>query len=592
MIPPMKAIAATLTARRWRCVAFIVLGGSLLLAARGQPSLLNHLPGGPTSTAASDDPSDPLGTGSDFGRFNRGFGSGNYPRGDYPDFYLPRPLLVYFPPIVPRLDSHVDLPSMFEARKPAPAELAAYVNEPFYAPLSTRLAENALTVRQRQRVEAYLASKLRLQNELRSRLAEFAGADSAVRQRAYADLARTEDPQIDELEQMAQQLRVDLIRGEFFQRSVDWNDNRHWRLGTSHFNSAIDAMAAQFQVMRGAAFYQSGFLPAQRRLLLEVSMELGEMPVKNLDSAEPADGTTPTDTNPPLFFSPETSRIHLPVDLPPDLADKIAKYEQDKSELKRELHDSVYREDTAYFGFAKTHVAATLSQQQETRIAALEMLAEEIRRGLADLPHQPHPPDAPDVSPALAERIALFLQHKLAVQKDLVVLLTNARRDLEIQRIGYTKTADGKYTLNLGIRPADRNSEKMKKLQDNFAAFNRSAAIRSAALAKELIVIRQDVASQINAGTGPGGEKAIDRFLAEYADTIEARDDWELYHDYRVAVLEPGLSPQQRRLLYDAALVDLGMPLPGLEHGPVESDIDRRPLYSGGPNPFPGLGMR
>ncbi len=470
-------------------------------------------------------------------------------------------------------------------------ELAPFVNEPFYAPLSTRLSENTLSAKQRQRLDAYLTAKLRLQNELRSRLAELTGADLAVRQREYAALARTEDPQIDELEQAAQQLRVDLIHGEFLQNNVDWNNNRQWHLGNSSFRSSIDAMAAQFQVMRSAAYYQNGFNPAQRRLLLEVSMELGEMPVRSMDSSEPADGTTPTDTNPPLFFSPETSRIHLPLDLPQDLADKIAKYEQDKSELKKELRDSVYREDTAYFAFARTHASTALSQQQQPRIAALENLAEEIRRSLANLPNQPHPPEPPKLPPDLAARIDTFLQDKLAMQKELLVLLENARRTIAIQRIGYGKTAEGKYALTLAIRPWDRTPEKIKKLQDDFIAFNRGAALRSVALTKQLTDIRQDVGHLIGAGAGPGGEKAIDRFLAECTDTIEARADWDLYRDYRTAVLEPGLSPEQRRLLYDAALVDLRLPLPSLERGPIEAEADRRPVYSAIPDPmmaFPG----
>lgn len=581
----MHALAAILSTRRRRCLAFALLGAGLKLTVYSQtpdPGAaappVSHLPGADNqaATPANGAVTDPNDDGYNLGRFNRGFGSRNFPRSDFSDFNLPQPLLIYFPPTAPRLGAHVDLPSMFEARKPAPAELAPFVNEPFYAPLSTRLAGNILSARQRQRLDAYLAAKLQLQNELRSHLSDLAGADSAERQREYAVLARTEDPAIDALEQTAQQLRVDLIRGEFFQTNVDWNNARAWRLGNTSFRSALDAIAAQYQVMRSAAVYQNGFQPAQRRLLLEVSMELGDMPVQNMDSAEPADGTTPTDTNPPLFFSPETSRVHLPLDLPPDLAEKIAKYEQDKSALKKELRDNVYREDTAYFAFARTRAAAALSQQQQIRIAALENLAEEIRRGLANLPNPPHPPEPPDLPPALADRITAFLHDKLTVQKDLALLLADARRTLEIQRIGYTKTPQGKYLLNLSIRPSEHSAEKLKMLQDNFAAFNRTAGARSAALEKDLAIIRRDVASLLSSSHAPAGDKAIDRFLSECADTIEARQDWDLYRDYRIAVLEPGLSPPQRRLLYDAALVDLGLPLPGLEHGPVESDIARR----------------
>jgi hypothetical protein len=41
-----------------------------------------------------------------------------------------------------------------------------------------------------------------------------------------------------------------------------------------------------------------------------------------------------------------------------------------------------------------------------------------------------------------------------------------------------------------------------------------------------------------------------------------------LYTDYNVAVFQPGLSPEQRRLLFAAALQKLGLPLPGGELQP------------------------
>jgi len=567
----MHAIAAIPGSRTRRCLALAVIGAGLGISATGQTQTR---PNAPTNLPGNDD-------AGRAGQYNRGFDSDPGLNSTYREFDRPVPLPIYFPPVAPRLQTHVDPPSIFEARKPAPAEIAPFVNEPFYAPLASRLAGDVLSRRQRQRLDAYLAAKLRLQNELRTHLAELATADSATRQREYAALAATENPQIDELERAAQQLRVDLINGEFYQANVDWNDSRDWRLGSSRFRSAIDAMTAQFQAMQSAAFYQKGLLPAQRRLLLEVGTELGEMPVHPPDSGELATGTTPTDTNPPLFFSPETSRVILPGDLPSDLADKVASYEREKSALKKELGDAVIRMDGAYFGFARNHASSVLAQQQQSRLATLEDLAEEIRRGLASLPNQPHPPEAPAIPPALTARITAFLRDKAAVRKDLAVLLLDARRNLDVQRINYSKTADGKYALNLSIRPAGQDQPKLKKLQENFAAFNRSAALRSAALEKELAVIRDDVSGVLDKGDGPGGDKAVTRFLSECADALEQREDWELYRDYRTAVLEPGLSPQQRRLLYDAALVDLNLPLPALERAPRESEIDRRPFDGG-----------
>jgi hypothetical protein len=40
---------------------------------------------------------------------------------------------------------------------------------------------------------------------------------------------------------------------------------------------------------------------------------------------------------------------------------------------------------------------------------------------------------------------------------------------------------------------------------------------------------------------------------------------WDKYRDYQAAVLMPGLSAGQRRLLFDAAVEQLDLPLPSGE---------------------------
>jgi hypothetical protein len=350
----------------------------------------------------------------------------------------------------------------------------------------------------------------------------------------------------------------------------------------------VDAISAQFQVMQSATFYQKGFLPSQRRLLREVAMELGELPVTPPESAEQAADVAPapTDANPLLFFSPETARLRLPIDLPQDLADLIARYEREKSALKKELRDVVYLEDTAYFSFVRTHAATILAQQQTARIAALENLAEEIRRGLAALPNQPQPPARPDAPPVLVAHIEAFIQEKLAVQKSLIQLLVEARNSIEIDRVISLRGADGKFTLSISVSPFGRDEAKLRKIQADFATFSEHSATQSVVLRTELLAIRRDAASIIGAPAGDAGEKAIDHYLTDTADAIEDGQDWRQYGDYRIAVLEPGLSPAQRRLLFDAALVDLNLPLPGLEQSPVRPEGRRRSFSANSPSPY------
>jgi hypothetical protein len=48
-----------------------------------------------------------------------------------------------------------------------------------------------------------------------------------------------------------------------------------------------------------------------------------------------------------------------------------------------------------------------------------------------------------------------------------------------------------------------------------------------------------------------------------------ARETASVYRDYRVALFQPGLSPEQRRLLFDGVMEQLELPLPRGELQPV-----------------------
>jgi hypothetical protein len=54
----------------------------------------------------------------------------------------------------------------------------------------------------------------------------------------------------------------------------------------------------------------------------------------------------------------------------------------------------------------------------------------------------------------------------------------------------------------------------------------------------------------------------MDLLLRNFATQFSQQETWQRYRDYDTAVYEPGLSPEQRRLLYADALVQLDLPLP------------------------------
>ena len=57
------------------------------------------------------------------------------------------------------------------------------------------------------------------------------------------------------------------------------------------------------------------------------------------------------------------------------------------------------------------------------------------------------------------------------------------------------------------------------------------------------------------------GTSGIEVLLVEFAYAFGQQERWERYADYETAVLQPGLSPEQRRLLFGAALTSLDLPL-------------------------------
>ena len=80
--------------------------------------------------------------------------------------------------------------------------------------------------------------------------------------------------------------------------------------------------------------------------------------------------------------------------------------------------------------------------------------------------------------------------------------------------------------------------------------------------------IRRDLADYARThpdqATGlPADPDALLRQFNEAAERFQSIGRQEaIYGNYRIAMLEPGLSPEQRRLLFNAALVGLAQPLP------------------------------
>ncbi len=457
-----------------------------------------------------------------------------------------RPTFIFFPPLPPPLDRPVShVAQALPPRLAPPPELAAYVDEPFYPPLSVRLSHRDLTDALRGRLSAYVAARATLREELETELARTREADPALRRQALETLARRQAARLATLEQTADKLRGDLITGDY-----DWGAFREWHLGEHGLRA--DSPLELAQVMRGYAFYQNGFSPAQRRLLREIALELA-MAAESTAAA--------TAAQPFLFFPPEPARVLLPDDLPGDLAAKVAAYQTKRSTLKKELFDAVSTEDGRSFAFIRSGRFRTLADQQAAGFVALESLAEDIRRGLALLPPAPHPGDRSPLPPILTARVTALVENRNALQKDATTRIEAVRHRGGVG-ITYSFDSSGlKFTVSPGRqfrgRPAPDAARMVEAAETDLTAIAADYDRRYV----ELINETDDVRRAIGDTTGNTTPSVIDATLAATVRYAMLQTSEDANREYRTAVFDPGLSPEQRRLLMGSVMEHLDLPL-------------------------------
>ena len=433
------------------------------------------------------------------------------------------PIQIYFPPAAPVMGSALPAPAHVPPTPwPAPAALAPFVADPFYAPLSTRLAKGEVDSGLRYRLDSYQASKVALQTELHAKLDTLKDADADARRRSLEEFAREQTPRIAELEAAAEQLRQDLCRSR-----TSRNEYWRWMVDSAVASPPTDAdLPARFsEVARMDQFYHEGLSPDQRRLLREAALE----------EAQPGGW---------FFFSPAPARIPLPSRLPPELAAKLAAYATEKSALKSELLATLHPHEKTTVDPTHAVELRTLAASQAPRFAELEGQAEEIRRGLAVLQDPAHPTELPATPSELADRIALHRRNTQALQQELLA------------KVAAVKQAS----------PAG-DPAVTEKIRQAIATFTRDNAERYAALEKSKDSIHADLAKL----AGPGGASPVasaDALQKTFSDSRRQLESFWNYRDYQTAVLQPGLSPEQRRLLFDGALVKLALPLPAAEIDP------------------------
>jgi hypothetical protein len=461
---------------------------------------------------------------------------------------------IFLPPTPPALGETVrsveTAPTLTQVT--LPPVLRSYFYETFYAPLSALMFSEELSRKRRDLIDQYLANRTQAIAALQQKLAAVANSDPDTRTRELRSFAATQADSLVRLEASAEEIRSNLVNGTWLQFGVNWDDLRSWRLGDdTRWESALDEM----KVVIGASFFQDGLSPAQRLLLRELAMEL-------------ADGLRPPDADialtapgPYLYFSPFTARIRLPANLPPELIAKIDDYRARKSTLKRELRDTLYKHDRVFFESTRINALKALAEKQAPDLALIEQLAEEIRVGLQPFPNPAEPPASP-LPPALTQRVSAYLVVKSTWQKAMMDKLAEVRTKFPDDRVEFSRL-DGRPSVNLVPRRQAKGAEASARTaaQAELALFNAEQGRIYDRMTRDKETLRVEILSAASAVAGRAGSKTIDRLLLEFDYALGQQENWLRYTDYEIAVLQPGLSPEQRRLLFGSALEKLGLPL-------------------------------
>jgi hypothetical protein len=422
--------------------------------------------------------------------------------------------LLFLPPELPVLESPIPLRSPLNNGVPPPAELAAHVGDLFYPQLAARLAGDELSRRTRLKLEAYWTLKHSLLDELEAAIAAARGLQGEPRRAALADCAARQAGRLQELEDTAEQIRLELGP------RPDARTKPHERPADSDPSAEPDPL-----LLRISAFYADGLSLSQRRLLLAMSAEL------RFHGA-------PTSVGSVFYFSPEGAALRLPTTLPPRLASAVAAYVEARRSLARGLL-AEFEQPVDNPGRWRN-----LATRQAPAFTALEIQAEEIRLAL----HETNGFDGPQAGPALPAELTIRLAAYNS-RKQTLLLEINASLSSTV-RAAATSVSGGIAVPVSAFTPAQQTA---------LAALN----LERDAILAALVEYRRSAGSAQD-------RKSIDNLLQDFERARQAQELREKYAEYRTAVLEPGLAPAQRRLLLDGAFQHLALPLPSGEPLPAQ----------------------
>jgi len=448
----------------------------------------------------------------------------------------------FFPPFPPPVGVSAPLPDGSSLTEAAPKTLGMYLNESFYPQLGTRLRQGLLTKEMESLITKYRQKKLEETRRLREKLAEVAARPLEERKALLQSFAGEQRIRLQELEREEERIRSGLLSRRLGEASIDWNSQREWKLADSSDQDADARKRMLFLVVRAAAHYRSSLSASQRRLAAEAAMEI------QMELFREAAGAASEASETILFFSPEKVQIRLPHDLPESLRIRLGVYAETKARLRGELVAAIEAADDD--SDVKRKIAfEALARRQASSLDALEVMADEIRTEIIRTNSQFEPPARLGLPAKLIERLTTFNAEKEKLRRELARLHENLAARLAAEE----KTGSSATSTLDGEPPASGPSEQLARELEEFRQKN---STRFAELDSNMASIKTELDAHLEQKGMAGRD--INKLTAELTQ-------WVRQQDYQTAVFEPGLSLEQRRLLFDAALEEMDMPLPRRE---------------------------
>jgi hypothetical protein len=466
------------------------------------------------------------------------YNSTNLEANEYRSSYIQ----LYFPAIPPALAETASPSGHRRPSSPNVADAAGFSGEIFYLPYKGLTLNGYVFQKRAQRIEAYRSARDQLLATLRSRLQELKDVTGAPRAAALAEFASVQAGPLRDLALEEEGIRSDLTTRGFFRQSVDETNTTIYRAdGAGEQPRKLDAGP---QAAIKASQLQAGLSTPQRLLLHEISIE------------EQLSGEKNASPSPYVFFWPATARIRIPSDLSPVLAAKIAEFQAGKDSLKDELRAAITRGPEPTLVGQRAEAYARLAEQQAGRFTRLDDLAEEIRLGLVELPY-PDEPARSDLPAGLTHRAGDAIARKAVLLRELNNQLKVFRRDLPADKIEIVSRGGG---LAIAVTPIKSSTQRDRPGRDGVIArlriLNEDFSRRFAALGLDIDALREEIQKARDAD-GRGVSLDVDQVAAEFEKSYAARRNWDRFREYYAAVIQPGLSPAQRRLLFNGAVVAL-----------------------------------